>query len=101
MPRFPGKRRHLRRLYPDPMTGQADWVLLRQGDHIIGVRSRATGRPFKQAGFEKRDADFAGAASYADMALRCALRPRTGAVTPMSGNSGHRPTGSCRHFICR
>jgi type II secretory pathway pseudopilin PulG len=63
--RFAGKRRHLRRLYPDPMTGAVDWVLLRQGDRIVGVHSRAEGKPIKQAGFDRRDQDFAGAASYA------------------------------------
>ncbi len=95
--RFPGMRRHLRRIYPDPMTGQADWVLLRQGAHIVGLHSRATGKPFKQGGFEKRDADFAGAASYADWIFAAATLPagvQTGAVTPgMAGASGHRPTG--------
>jgi type II secretory pathway pseudopilin PulG len=64
--RFPGIRRHLRQLYPDPMTGQADWVLLRQGEYIVGLHSRATGKPIKQSGFEKRDEEFAGAAGYAD-----------------------------------
>ncbi|KAF0162877.1 MAG: hypothetical protein FD157_3543 [Rhodocyclaceae bacterium] len=64
--RFAGMRRHLRQIYPDPMTGQADWVLLRQGERIIGVQSRATGRPLKQAGFDRRDQEFAGAGSYAD-----------------------------------
>ncbi len=64
--RFAGTRRHLRQPYRDPMTGEADWVLLRQGESIIGVHSRAAGRPLKQAGFEPRDEGFAGAASYAD-----------------------------------
>ncbi len=65
-PRFPGVRRHLRQIYADPMTGHADWVLLRQGDLIVGVRSRAEGRPLKRSGFEQRDQDLAGAARYAD-----------------------------------
>lgn len=64
--RFAGTRHHLRRLYPDPMTGQADWVLLRQGERIVGVHSRATGQPLKQNGFAARDQEFAGAGSYAD-----------------------------------
>ena len=36
-------RHHLRRLWPDPFTGQADWLLLREanGPGIVGVRSRA------------------------------------------------------------
>ena len=64
--RFPGVRRHLRQVYADPMTGQADWVLLRRDERIVGLHSRAGGRPLKQADFAKRDEGFAGAASYAD-----------------------------------
>lgn len=40
--RGPVVRRHLRRLYTDPFTGQADWVLLgQQGTELRGVKSRA------------------------------------------------------------
>lgn len=40
--RGPGMRRHLRRAYEDPFTGQPDWVLLRGEDgRWIGVRSRS------------------------------------------------------------
>ncbi len=52
--RFPTPRRHLRRLYPDPMTGQADWVLVRSGTGIIGVHSRSERQPLKQSGFPQR-----------------------------------------------
>lgn len=66
-PRFPGVRRHLRRLYPDPMTGKADWELIMapQGG-IAGVKSRSTLPPLKQAGFRPQDAQFEGKASYAE-----------------------------------
>lgn len=95
--RFAGMRRHLRQLYPDPMTGQADWVLLRQGEHIVGVHSRATGKPMKQSGFEKRDEEFAGAGSYIDwkfVAAAGSAREQAGAVPPgMIDASVNRPTG--------
>ena len=64
--RLPMVRRYLRQIYADPMTGQADWVLVRQGERILGIHSSATGRPLKQGGFAKRDEGFAGAASYAE-----------------------------------
>ena len=36
-------KRHLRRIYTDPFTGQADWQLIRaeSGGGLVGVRSRA------------------------------------------------------------
>jgi len=66
-PRFPGVRRHLRRIYLDPMTGRADWeVLLAPQGGIVGVRSRSLERPLKQDGFRPRDAGFEGATRYSD-----------------------------------
>lgn len=48
-PRFPSVKRHLRRIYADPLTGVPDWGLIRSGDAIIGVHSLAEGRPLKTA----------------------------------------------------
>jgi len=96
--RFAGTRRHLRQIYPDPMTGEADWVVLRQGERIIGVHSRAAGRPLKQAGFEPRDDGFAGAAGYADWKFiaNSAAGGAQAAPAPAGKNDakGNSPTGS-------
>ena len=65
--RFPNVRRHLRRVYPDPMTGSADWGLVRgPGGGIVGVYSRSTTKPLKTANFPKGYEGFADAARYAD-----------------------------------
>lgn len=65
--RRPKAVRHLRRAYRDPLTG-GELALLRAPDKkgIVGVASRATGRPFKLAGFLPEDETFAHAASYAE-----------------------------------
>ena len=66
-PRQPGIRRHLRRIYPDPMTGSTRWGIVRAADGgIAGVYSLSERRPFKQHGFEAADGAFAGARRYAD-----------------------------------
>lgn len=51
-PRYPGTRRYLRRLYPDPMTGQPNWGLIMSPEGgVMGVHSLGTGFPIKQGGF--------------------------------------------------
>jgi hypothetical protein len=66
-PRVPGVRRHLRKLYHDPLTGQASWGLVRDRDgYIVGIYSLATGRPIRQLG-PAPDLALTGApASYQD-----------------------------------
>ncbi len=57
---------HLRRLYPDPMTGQVDWVTVRSGNGIIGVHSRSTLSPFRQWDFPITYQDFRYKETYAE-----------------------------------
>jgi type II secretory pathway pseudopilin PulG len=44
--RGPKPRRHLRQLWPDPITGKP-WVLERQGDRILAVHSSSKAMPIK------------------------------------------------------
>ncbi len=65
-PRYPGKVRHIRQLYPDPMTG-GDWELIADpGGRIRGVRSTSTARPFKTDGFPEAYVKFENAKTYHD-----------------------------------
>lgn len=66
-PRQAGTVRHLRRLYPDPITGKNEWGLVKAGDGgIAGVYSLSEGAPLKIAGFAVRDASLEGKSRYAD-----------------------------------
>lgn len=66
-PRQPGTVRHLRRLYADPMTGAAEWGLVKapQGG-IAGVHSLSNAQPLRTAGFRVRDRDLEGKKKYAE-----------------------------------
>lgn len=65
--RFPMPVRHLRRIYPDPITGGADWGLVEMPNNggIMGVFSRSEEKPIKQANFGAKQAAFEDAESYA------------------------------------
>lgn len=67
-PRFPEPRRHLRRIYPDPLTGDDAWATVAAipGPGIMGVYSTAGGKPIKIGNFDLRFQDFDGKTSYTD-----------------------------------
>ncbi len=66
-PRDVGVTRHLRKLYRDPITGSAEWGLLRDShDRIVGVYSQSDQRPVKQTNFPKNDSSFENKEKYAD-----------------------------------
>jgi type II secretory pathway pseudopilin PulG len=65
--RYPMPVRHLRKLYADPMTGEADWVLIdAPGGGVMGVRSRSEDAPVKTGNFLVKNQSFEGAQRYAD-----------------------------------
>lgn len=58
---------HLRRMFLDPMTGKADWVVVRSArGGIVGVHSRAEGKPLKRDGLWPVELQFANAKKYSD-----------------------------------
>ena len=64
---------HLRRIYPDPMTGQVDWQLIRLSTGIIGVGSQSSQPTIKKSGFKKEYAVFEGTGIYSEW--KFAIRP--------------------------
>jgi type II secretory pathway pseudopilin PulG len=55
-PRFPGTRRHLRKIFVDPVTGGTEWGIVYQGDKVgvLAVYSLSQARPLKVANFDAR-----------------------------------------------
>ena len=78
-PRQPRPLRHLRRLYPDPITGKPDWGLVRQNGRIVGVYSLAEALPIRQDNFDPDDAAFKNARRYRDWVF---LHPANRALVP-------------------
>ena len=65
--RQPGTVRHLRRIYPDPITGSNEWGFVKSADGgFAGVHSLSEAAPLKTSGFAVRDASFEGKAKYSD-----------------------------------
>jgi type II secretory pathway pseudopilin PulG len=66
-PRYPFLRRHLRRVPRDPLSGRAEWGLIRApGGGIVGVHTLADGAPLKLSGFMEGEQSFNQAAHYSD-----------------------------------
>jgi type II secretory pathway pseudopilin PulG len=97
-PRSPSTRRHLRRLYPDPITRSSEWGIIKAPDGgIMGVHSRSEDAPLKVANFRTRDQDFASATKYSDWKFFYAPKPagqqqqlqqKPGAAVPAPGAPG-------------
>lgn len=85
--RHPDVRRYLRKLYRDPMTGGAEWGLLRGADKaIVGLYSLSDGEPLKTANFDPDDAELAGKRHYHEWRF-IAMMGGVAAVAVTAGNA--------------
>ncbi len=74
--RHPSVQRHLRKIYRDPMTGQAEWGLVRQPDGgIVGVHSLSTAVPLRRGNFKGYAEAFAGKRRYSEWVFRADAAP--------------------------
>lgn len=66
-PRFPTQKRYIRRIYPDPITGKADWALIKAPDGgIMGIHSLSSQRPIKIGLFPIELSGFEGKEQYSE-----------------------------------
>ena len=90
--RFPGVKRHLRKLYSDPITGGEQWGLIKEQGRIVGVYSLAVQRPLKRAGFSAAWTAFADAESYT--AWQFIYAPGSAQVAQQSSPNGGVSVGA-------
>lgn len=63
--RYPVAKRYLRKIYPDPFTGKADWEMIKAADGgIMGVKSRSVKEPYKKKNFPASLKGFEEKSSY-------------------------------------
>lgn len=66
-PRTPTVQRYLRKIYVDPMTGNAEWGLVTSANgEIYGVHSLSKDEPLKKTNFAAADRQFEGVTRYSD-----------------------------------
>lgn len=88
-PRYPVLKRHLRKLYVDPMTGTTNWGFERNAaGGIVGVFSTALEAPLRQELPKQLELN-AAAGSYAEWVFR----PRSAALVPTVGAPAAGPIG--------
>ncbi len=64
--RFPNTKRHLRKLYADPITSNTAWGLIKQQQQITGIYSVSKLVPIKKFGFPDQYETFSTALEYND-----------------------------------
>jgi type II secretory pathway pseudopilin PulG len=105
-PRSPNIKRYLRRIYADPITGKADWELIRIQGKIVGLHSISNKVPIKQANFDSNDNGFLGKQRYADWVFTYPhnlILPKAGeagrqARVPQQAVSNRSLVGRCRQY---
>ena len=96
-PRQPGTVRHLRKLFPDPLTGKPFVVIKGADGGVQGVASTSDEAPLKVANFRVRDAIFEGAQKYSEWKFihtppaAPAAPAKPGAAGAASGAAGAQP----------
>jgi len=71
-------KRCLRRIYNDPITGKADWVIFTDpvSKRVMGVRSASNEQPLKTSMFPFMYRDFEGKTKYGDWVFAFKAQPQ-------------------------
>jgi len=94
-PRYPGIRRHLRQLYPDPITGKKEWgVVPAPGGGIMAVHSLSEAKPIKTAGFAAENQLFEGKLRYSEWAFGALAMPAAGGRAAGVGGGAPGPNAA-------
>ena len=94
-PRFPAVRRHLRKIFVDPMTGKAEWGItyVAGTTGVVAVYSLSDAKPVKIGNFPARFQGFEGKQRIADWKFVSAgdAQPLPGQPTTSKPQPGQQP----------
>jgi type II secretory pathway pseudopilin PulG len=98
-PRFPTVRRHLRKIYIDPVTGKAEWgiVYLANQVGVVAIYSLSQDKPVKIGNFPVRFQAFDSKAHISDWKFTVTARPIASPVVapaPQNVPLAASPTGA-------
>ena len=85
-PRTPALRRHLRKIFVDPVTGSTEWGIVYLADKlgVVAIYSRSPARPLKVGNFDARFVGFDGKPHLSDWKfIAGAIAPVLPAPPPM------------------
>lgn len=68
-------KRHLRKIYFDPITRTRDWGFVKEEGRIVGIHSLSDRQPMKVAGFVPENHMFEGSGHYSDWVFLAAPMP--------------------------
>lgn len=72
-PRYPGTQRYLRKIFIDPITGSAQWGLIKgPSGEILGVHSLSEEEPAKKSNFSLADKHFENKKKYSEWVFMAA-----------------------------
>ncbi len=84
--RWPVIKRHLRKLYVDPMTGKPDWEIIKAADGgIMGVKSRSPRDAYKRTNFPPALSGIEGKAKYNEWEFVYTPAPVLSSTTAQNG----------------
>lgn len=94
-PRSPAVRRHLRKVYVDPLTGKAEWGIVYLGGGetgVVAIHSLSTAKPLKIANFDSRFKGLDNKEMISEWRFTAGERSLAPAVTStQSGGPGAQP----------
>ncbi|WP_229518459.1 type II secretion system protein [Massilia sp. PAMC28688] len=97
-PRFPNVRRHLRKIFVDPVTGKPEWGVIYLGDKVgvVAVHSLSDRKPLKIANFDLRFSNLENRERISDWKFVMAGGQGSvgGIITPPNSMTGNDTPGA-------